>query len=246
MSNETKLPRPTVEQLNEYDNLSAMLKNPDLSGDAYDDVIERINQLVSSFDWDNYEFTDPATGLKGVKNAAGQILVPAQFEDFTILGDHHVFDLKHLAAKKNGKFGIVKADGTGETLCDFRFDVLVWDAYTGLYHARWDGVNDKFGYVTIDGKVFIPNVITKFYEPWNDFILLESDGKFGAIDASTMCFVLPQFDKVDCEPDTDAVFYKDGVAGYVVEETGEFVPVDQFDEDEKYTDAYVFNTNINI
>ena len=28
--------------------------------------------------------------------------------------------------------------------------------------------------------------------------------------------------------------------------TGEFVPVDQFDEDEKYDDAYVFNTNINI
>lgn len=246
MSNETKLPRPTVEQLNEYDNLLATLKNPELQGAAYDDTINRINQLVSSFDWNNYEFTDPATGLKGVKNAAGQILVPAQFEGFTVLGDHHVFDFKHLAALKNGKFGIVKADGTGLPLCDFRFDVLVFDAYTGLYHGRWDGVKDKFGYVTVDGKVFIPNVITKFYEPWNDFILLEADGKFGALDCSTMCFVLPQFDKVDCEPDTDAVFYKDGVEGYVVEETGEFVPKGQFEDDEKYDDAYVFNTNINI
>jgi len=246
MSKEKNLPRPTVNQLNEYDHLSAMLKNPDLRGDAYDDTIDRINQLVSSFDWNNYEFTDPTTGLKGVKNAAGQILVPAQFEGFTILGDHHVFDLKHLAAKKNGKFGVVKADGTGETLCDFRFDILIWDAYTGLYHGCWDGVKGKFGYVTIDGKVFIPNIITKFYEPWNDFILLEADGKFGALDCSTMCFVLPQYDKVDCEPDTDAVFYKDGVAGYVVEDTGEFVPVDQFEDNEKYDNAYVFNTNINI
>ena len=113
-------------------------------------------------------------------------------------------------------------------------------------HGCWDGVKGKFGYVTIDGKVFIPNVISKFYEPWNDFILLESDGKFGALDSSTMCFVLPQFDKVDCEPDTDAVFYKEGIAGYVVEDTGEFVSVDQFEEDEKYDNAYVFNTNINI
>lgn len=246
MSKEKNLPRPTVDQLNEYDHLSAMLKNPDLRGAAYDDTIDRINQLVSSLDWNNYEFTDPTTGLKGVKNAAGQILVPAQFEGFTILGDHHVFDLKHLAAKKNGKFGIVKADGTGHPLCDFRYDVLIFDAYTGLYHGCWDGVKGKFGYVTIDGKVFIPNVITKFYEPWNDFILLESDGKFGALDSSTMCFVLPQFDNVDCEPDTDAIFYKEGIAGYVVEDTGEFVPVDQFEEDEKYDDAYVFNTNINI
>lgn len=246
MSKEITLPRPTVNQLNEYDNLVATLKNSDLQGAAYDDTIERINQLVASFDWNNYEFTDPATGLKGVKNAAGQILVPAQFEGFTFLGDHHVFDLSHLAAQKNGKFGIVKADGTGLPLCDFRFDVLIFDAYTGLYHGRWDGVEDKFGYVTIDGKVFIPNVITKFYEPWNDFILLEADGKFGALDCSTMNFVLPQYDKVDCEPDTDAVFYKDGVAGYVVEETGEFVPVDQFEDDEKYDGVYVFNTNINI
>ncbi|WP_155993679.1 hypothetical protein [Prevotella sp. P6B1] len=246
MEKEQNLPRPTVEQLNEYDNLSAALSSSDLQGAAYDDTINRINQLISSFDWNNYEFTDPVTGLKGVKNAAGQILVPAQFEGFTILGDHHVFNLKHLAAQKNGKFGVVKADGKGETLCDFRFDTLIWDAYTGLYHGRWDGIKEKFGYVTIDGKVFIPNVITKFYEPWNDFILLESDGKVGALDVSTMCFVLPQYDKADWEPDTNVIFYKDGVAGYVIEETVEFVPVDQFEEDEKYDDVYVFNTNINI
>ena len=71
-------------------------------------------------------------------------------------------------------------------------------------------------------------------------------GKFGALDVSTMCFVLPQYGKADWEPDTNVIFYKDGASGYVVEDTGEFVPVDQFEDDEKYDDAYVFNTNINI
>ena len=40
------------------------------------------------------------------------------------------------------------------------------------------------------------------------------------------------------------IFVKDGVKGYVVEETGEFVSVEQYEEDEKYADAYVYNTFI--
>lgn len=243
---ENNLPRPTVEQLNEFDQLKEKLRDPQLEGKPYDDTIAQINDLISSYDWDNYEFTDPATGKKGVKNAAGQILVPAEFERFTFLGDHHVFNLPHLAAMKDGKFGVVAADGTGKVICDFRFDVLIWDAYSGFYHACWDGVKGKFGFVSSEGQVLIPNVITRFYEPWNDFMLLEADGKFGALDVSTYCFVLPEYDKVDWEPDEYVVFHKDGVEGYIIEYTGEFVPIEQFEEEEKYEDAYVYNTNINV
>ena len=176
MKKEQNLPRPTVEQLNEYDQLSAKLSDSQLQGAAYDEVINKLNDLISSYNWDNYEFVDPVTGKKGVKNAAGQILVPADFEEFTFLGDHHVFNLPHLAAKKDGKYGVVAADGTGNVLADFRFDVLIWCPYTAMYQACWDGVKGKFGFVTKYGKVFIPNILTQFYEPWNDFILLEADG----------------------------------------------------------------------
>ena len=176
MKKEQNLPRPTVEQLNEYDQLSAKLSDSQLQGAAYDEVINKLNDLISSYNWDNYEFVDPVTGKKGVKNAAGQILVPADFDDFTFLGDHHVFNLPHLAAKKDGKYGVVAADGTGNVLADFRFDVLIWCPYTAMYQACWDGVKGKFGFVTKYGKVFIPNILTQFYEPWNDFILLEADG----------------------------------------------------------------------
>ena len=244
MKEEKNLPRPTVEQLNEFDQLRASLN--DLQGAAYDETINKLNNLISSYDWDNYEFTDPATGKKGVKNAAGQILVPAEYDRFTFLGDHNVFDLSHFAAEKDGKFGVVSADGSGKVLCDFRFDALIWNAYTGLYDACWDGVKGKFGFVSKEGKVLIPNVLTQLYEPWNDFMLLEADGKFGAFDVSTFYYVLPEYDKIDWEPDEDVVFHKDGVEGYVIEETGEFVPKEKFEEDEKYDKAYVYNTNINI
>ena len=244
MKEEQNLPRPTLEQLDEFDQLNAKLRDSELQGADYDEIIAKMNALIISYDWNNYEFTDPATGKKGVKNAAGQILVPAEFEGFTFLGDHHMFNLPHLAAKKDGKFGVVAADGTGKVICDFRFDALIWYPYTGLYQACWDGVSDKFGLVSKEGKVFIPNVITKFYEPWNAFMLLEADGKFGALDVSTFHFVLPEYDQIDWDPDEDVVFHKDGVEGYVIEDTGEFVPKDLFEEDEKYDGAYVYNTII--
>ena len=235
------LPRPTVEQLNEFDQLRARLD--DLQGAAYIEVVKKRNDLYFSYDWDNYEFTDPATGKKGVKNAAGQILVPAEYDGFTFLGDHNAYNFFHLGAEKDGKFGVVSTDGSGKVLCDFRFDDLDRNYSTGLYTACWDGVKDRFGFVSKEGKVLIPNVLTKLHKPWNDFMLLEADGKFGAFDVSTYYYVLPEYDQIDWEPDKYVVFHKDGVEGYVIEETGEFVPKEKFEGDEKYNDAYVYNTN---
>ena len=105
---------------------------------------------------------------------------------------------------------------------------------------------DKFGFVSKTGEVVIPHVLTRLYEPVNDFMLLEDEGKFGALDTDTFSFVLPEYDSVDCAPEQDVIFVKDGIEGYVIEETGEFVPKTQFEaDDDKYGDAYVYNTYIN-
>ena len=247
MEKEQNLPRPTVELMNEYDQLMEQMGFDAIAilGTEKDVIVARIFELASLYNWDDYEFTNPITGKKGVKDAAGQILIPAEYEEFPQLGNRHSFCLPHMAAKKDGKFGIVKADGTGKVIADFCFDYLIYCPYIAMYQAFWDGVKDKFGCVESNGKVFIPNVLTKYYEPHNEFILLEADGKYGAIDVYTFSFVLPQYDKIKCEHRANVVFYKDGKEGYVVADTGEFVPKDQFD-DEKYADTYFFNTYINI
>lgn len=246
MEQEKTLPRPSIEILNKFDELIAQLRDQELTDKQIDQVINRLNDILSSYDLNNYLFEDPATGKKGLKNPAGQILVPAEFDDFSFIGDHNTAAISHTAAKKDGKWGIVTTDATATILCEFRFDYLQWHPFTGLYTARWDGITDKFGFVSKTGEVVIPHVLTQLYEPVNDFLLLEDEGKFGALDTTTFSFVLPEYDSVDCAPEQDVIFVKDGIEGYVIEETGEFVPKTQFEDDEdKYGDAYVYNTYIN-
>jgi len=242
MKEKTTLPRPTVELLNQFDLLREKLTDTQLSDDDCDEVMGQINDLLDAYDWTNYEFIDPATGLRGVKNPVGEVLVPAAYDFFNFMGDHFTFRLSHMAAEKDGKYGIVAADGTGRVICDFRFDYLIWDPFIHLYKGFWDGVKKRFGLVTPEGEVLIPNILTKGYLPWNSFVCLESDGKFGAFDIDTRQFVLPEYDGIASEPEENVLFVKDGIEGYVIEYTGEFVPKDQFENDDKYADAYVFTS----
>ena len=132
-----------------------------------------------------------------------------------------------------------------EKATGLKFSSFAKNIFTGLYMARWDD-SDKFGFITPKGEVFIPNVIDKFYEPWNDCMFLEGDGKMGALDTRTLEFVLPEYDKVGDELDGNVVFYKDGVPGYVDEATGTFVPVADYEADEdRYDDCYFFNMTNN-
>ena len=246
MKEEQKLPRPSVEKLNEFDELCKQTHATELGSEQYQDLLDKVNDIIASYDLNNYIFEDPVTGKKGVKNPAGVVLVPANYDEFNFVGDHSYFTVSHVAAQKDGKYGVVTADGTDKVLCDFRFDYLQWYPYTGLYLARWDGVKEKFGMVNKEGKEFIPNVLTQLHEPWNDFMLLESDGKFGALDTNTFFFVMPEYDNIDADPEELVVFHKDGAEGYVIEETGEFITKEQYEDDEQFVDAYVYNTNLNI
>lgn len=246
MKEQKNFPRPSIEVLRQFEELHNKVRHLQPADEQYQEVIDKLNGIIESYDLDNYVFEDPATGKKGVNNPAGQAIVPAEYDDFAYVGNQCWSPVSHVSAKKDGFWGIVTADGTNKVLCDFRFDQLQWNPYIGMYLACWDGVKDKFGFVSDEGKEFIPNVLTQLYEPCNDFMLLESDGKYGALDIRTSCFVLPEYDEVDCEPEEDILFHKDGVAGYVVEDTGEFVPKDQFEENEKYADAYIYNARVNV
>ena len=242
MEEEKKLPRPSVEVLRKFDKLYDKLSDENLTEEQNDEVIDGLNEIIGAYDLNNIEFEDSDSGKKGVKNPAGEVIVPACYDDFGFIGDSNCFRVSHIAAKKDGKWGVVSVDGTNTVFCDFRFDHLQWYPFAGLYLACWDGIKDKFGFVTKIGKEVTPNIFDKYYEPCNAFMALESNGKFGGLDVGTLNYVLPEYDDVDMEPEEEVVFHKDGVEGYVIEETGEFITKEQYENDENYIDSYVYNS----
>ena len=235
------LTRPTVDQMNEYSQLKEQLFNDKLSEKESAEIAEQFRRLESSYNWTNFVFQNPDTGKRGIKNAAGEVLVPAEFDDFTFLGDNDLFYTTHMAAMKDGGFGIVAADGTGNVLVDFRFDYLQWDPFAGMYMALWDN-KVEFGYVNPQGKVIIPNILTKYNEPCYGHLILETDLFMGILDLRTSNFVLPEYFNIEVEENEKIVFTKNRVKGYVVERTGKFIPADEYDEENMSDEDIVYNT----
>lgn len=238
------LPRATVEVAREFDELMEKYEAYDLSisNKSLEKITCRLNEMQTGYDWSNYEFEDHHTGKKGVMDVTGRILVPARYDGFSFLGTYQLGHDLPKGALKDGKYGFVAGDGSGEELTQFKYTFLEWDPYTGFYKACWGDETKKFGYITSQGLVFIPNIIDRSYEPTNDFVLLESEGKYGGFDTRTYHYVKPTFDKVEVEPDKQVVFYRNGVAGYVIEETGDFISIEQYENDECYADKHVYNS----
>ena len=45
---------------------------------------------------------------------SGVVIIPAEYDGFNFVGDHNVFKVSHMAAKKDGKWGVVMADGSNK------------------------------------------------------------------------------------------------------------------------------------
>ena len=144
------LPRATAELAAEYSELLEKYDDYDysLTDDERNEIENRLSELYHSYDWRNYEFTDPATGKKGVKDTTGRILVPACYDGFSFIGTYQMGHDLPKAALKDGKYGFVAGDGSGEELTGFIYNSLEWDPQTGLFKATWGDQNEKTGLVT--------------------------------------------------------------------------------------------------
>ena len=64
----------------------------------------------------------------------------------------------------------------------------------------------------------------------------------GILDLRNSHFVLPEYDLIEVELDEKVLFIKDGVKGYVIERTGQFIPADEYDEEYMSDEDIVYNT----
>ena len=228
---EKKLPKATAEIVREYDELQQKLNglDPSWSDEEVKAASERLYELENNYDWFNVEFTDPATGKKGLKTVSGEVIAPPH---------------SPVIAIKDGKCGIVKGDGSGLQLCDFKFDFIQSLPFCSLFVARWDGEKERFGIIAGNGEIICPNILTGVSEAVNGIMSIESGDKCGVIDIDTYQCVLPEYDDLEMDAEADIVFVKGDKRGYVTEDKGEFVTVEQYETDESFIDVPVFATRL--
>lgn len=237
------LPKATAEIAREYDELQQKLNAPEYS-EKISELSERLCELENSYDWFNVEFTDPATGKKGLKTVSGEVIAPALYDGFNEYRSYTCSPHAPVIAIKDGKCGIVKGDGSGQQLCDFKFDSIRSHPGCTLYLACWDGEKERCGIIAADGRIVCPNILTGISVPFNGIMSIESGDKCGVIDIDTYQCVLPEYDDLEMDDEADIVFIKGGQRGYVTEDKGEFITEDQYENDDNYIDVPVFSTRI--
>lgn len=241
-----QLPKATAEIVKEYDELKQKMDglDPSWSDDEVNAVSNRLYELKENYDWFNIEFTDPATGKMGLKTVAGEVIVPPLYDGFVEL-QSYVFTPHYPAiAIMDGKCGIVKGDGSGQQLCEFKFDHIQSHPGCSLFIARWGEEKKRFGIIAANGEVICPNILTNVDIPVNSIMTIESDGKHGVVDIDTYQCVLPEYDELEMDAEDYITFVKGSLRGYITEEKGEFVPVEQYETDENYIDVPVLATRL--
>ena len=234
-----QLVKATAEQAKEYDELMNKVR----AGKDDEATIARINELEQQYDWFNVEFVDPATGKKGMKDVADTVVAPALYDGFAEYRSYICSPHARVIAIKDNKYGIIAGDGSGKELCPFKYENIQSIPFTSLFLACWNGDMKHFGVIAVNGDVVCPNILTAYDDVFNDILPIGSDGKYGVIDIDTYQCVLPEYDDLDMDVEGDVVFYKDGQKGYVTEE-GEFITVEQYENDDKYIDVSLVCTRL--
>lgn len=238
-----ELEKATAELAREYTELKNKVYSPDFQqeGEEGEAIGKRLNELENNYNWFNVEFTDPETGKKGLKDVTGKILVPALYDGFTEYHSYIYSPQFPVAAMKDGKCGIVACDGSGKVLSEFRYDHAENMFGSSLFLAKWGGEKERFGVVAINGEVICPNILTSYSQPANCIADITSGDKYGVIDVETYQCVLPEYDDIEVDCEGPVIFCKGDQRGYVTDK-GEFITIDQYENDEKYCDANLVST----
>lgn len=184
-----------------------------------DDVLDKLNEFAGERDWFTTVFKE--NGKEGVKDLDGSILVPAMFDTICYTYDRTFFGAsKPIVVLQNGKFGIVKADGTGEMLVPCEHEQI--NDFYGMYLIVDNGKAGLFSC----GKMVVPQIVDQFYEPWNGMVVFVSNGKYGLYDQVGDIYVEPVYEAMDMNEQLDFKVSFEGKEGYLDSEDGHFVPAE--------------------
>lgn len=196
----------------------------------YYDICEKYNLDAIIF--------EGSDGKKGIKDCLDNILVPAKYDGFGFIPKPFVVNRKSINAVRNGKYVLVKLDGSGEELTKEPYDEIRLATYYHLgspYVYRKNGMK-AWGFMNTSGVEVCDNIIDNYSWGLNS-MWYDSGDLMGYWQFYTI-FLPPIYDNIEMigEPDDPLVFTLNGVQGYVKLD-GTFVPSSELkglDEDEQW------------
>ena len=208
---------PTTQQMTEY----RQLRKTMTTAEEY----EKVMAFEEEYDIFSQVFTEG--GKKGVKDAAGEVLVPAEFDEVGCTFADFCIGFA-IPVVKDGKMALVSPDGKGTLLTELVYDHICFDDC--FFVLVKDG---KKGLATGGGEVIIPAEMDEVYTPFNSLTAYLKDGKFGFAMIGYGLITAPVYESYDIESGTEYLqVVKDGVSGYI-DESGEFTT----EEDERFFHA---------
>ena len=226
MSNENKT-KATAEDLKTYNEFEERMKmlDPVDNEREWDETAKAGNDFVDSRDW--FTIVIEKDGKEGVMDLDGTVLVPPIFDKVAYTYSRiHTNANKPVVVINNGKFGIVRADGTGEMVLPCEHDFI---RLTDLLHFFLVTDNGKTMLVSNLGQQLTPQTLDEVYETNDGIIPVQTGDKQGLYDYYHDIFVEPAYDDIYIGCDEYVIAYKNGVAGYLSGEDGHFIPKDEYD-----------------
>ncbi len=208
--------QPTTEQIMQY---RQMQKNAYCQAD-YD----QIHAFEQEYDISTKIFEK--NGKRGVKDAAGEILLPAKYDDVVYT---FVDSFRHIAHPViiNNKVALIKPDGKGTPITGFDYDFIV---FSDGYYLLVNG--DKKGLATSSGHIIVPAEMDEVFLPMNNLVMFSKDGKIGFTMLDSDVITETIYDNSELDEGEYLIVVKDGVSGYI-DINGHFTEK----EDEKYFHA---------
>ena len=225
---EAKKIKATAEDLKTYEEFEKRMNSLDPVDNKreWDETAKAGNDFVDSHDW--FTIVIEKDGKEGVMDLDGTVLVPPIFDKVAYTYSRiHVNANKPVVVVNNGKFGIVRADGTGEMVLPCEHDFI---RLTDLLHFFLVIDNGKIMFVNGMGEQLTPQTIDKVYGTSNGIIAVQTGNKLGLFDITSGLFVEPAYDDIEAEFEQPVIAYKDGVAGYLSAEDGHFLPKEEYDD----------------
>ena len=189
--------------------------------EEYYDIAGKYNLDAIIFEGEN--------GKKGIKDCCDKILVPAKYDGFGFIPKPFIVNRKSINAVRDGKYVLVKLDGSGEELTKDPYDEIRLATYYHLgspYVYRKNGMQ-AWGFMNTSGVEICSNIIDHYYWGQNS-MWYDSGDKMGYWLFDTV-FLPPIYDNIEMpgDPEDPLLFTLDGVQGYVRFD-GSFLPLSEF------------------